>query len=133
MGDLVTIVYALGLHQPDSNDEVPFFLSEIRVRTMVGVYALDKELSAFLGRPPLICWEYCNIRHPLDISYDELIAGNDERTIALQRLDAHGWNTEGSTRKGARARTTLLLSILREKVLRLSLCHQGDDLEHKAE
>lgn len=133
LGDLATMVYALGFHQPDNDSCLPFFLAEIRVRTMVGAYTLDKELATFLGRPPLICWDYCNIRYPLDINYDELVADIDERTTALQGLDAHGWNTEGSTKKGARARTTLLLGILLEKILKLSLCRQGDDLEQKAE
>ncbi|PYH99847.1 chromatin structure remodeling complex protein RSC3 [Aspergillus ellipticus CBS 707.79] len=131
LGDITTTVFALGLHQPDTDSKIPFFLSEIRKRTMVGAYALDKDIATFLGRPPRICWRYCNIPYPLDMSYEEIVAEPAIRDMAMQRLDSNGWNIDGSLNKGARARGNLIVNINRENVLEVSLSHRNDRLEER--
>lgn len=101
---------------------------------MIAAYSLDKQLATFLGRPPLISWRYCNIQLPLDLSYDEIVADPATRDAAIAKLEANnGWNTEGNPGKGGWARAILTASIVREKVLELSLCHQADDLAQKVE
>ncbi|RAL12420.1 putative chromatin structure remodeling complex protein RSC3 [Aspergillus homomorphus CBS 101889] len=131
LGDLTTLVFALGLHQPAADSDIPFFLSEMRKRVMVAAYALDKDIATCLGRPPRICWRYCNIQFPLDISYDELVAEPQVRDAAIQCLDAAGWNVEGRLDKGARARGCLISSLFRESVLEVSLSHELDGLEER--
>lgn len=131
LGDLTTTVFALGIHQPAADSDTPFFLAEIRKRAMVAAYALDKDLATCLGRPPRICWRYCNIQFPLDIDYDELVAEPAIREAALQHLDAAGWNKDGRLDKGARARGVLIASLLRESVLEVSLSHELDGLEER--
>ncbi|RAH75009.1 putative chromatin structure remodeling complex protein RSC3 [Aspergillus aculeatinus CBS 121060] len=131
LGDLTTTVFALGIHQSAEDSETPFFLGEIRKRAMVAAYALDKDLATCLGRPPRICWRYCNIQFPLDIDYDELVAEPAVREAALQHLDAAGWNKDGRLDKGARARGVLIASLLRESVLEVSLSHELDGLEER--
>ncbi|PYH45965.1 putative chromatin structure remodeling complex protein RSC3 [Aspergillus saccharolyticus JOP 1030-1] len=131
LGEVTTLVFALGLHQPSADGDIPFFLGEIRKRCMVAAYALDKDIATCLGRPPRICWRYCNIQFPLDISYDELVAEPEVREAALQRLDATGWNIDGRLDKGSRVRGSLIASLFRESVLEVSLSHELDGLEQR--
>ncbi|PWY75260.1 hypothetical protein BO94DRAFT_538582 [Aspergillus sclerotioniger CBS 115572] len=133
LGEITTTVFALGLHQPGTDTKTPFFLSEVRKRTMVGAYAIDKELATFLGRPPRICWRYCNIQYPLDMTYDEIVAEPEVREAATQRLDSAGWNIDGSLDKGVRVRANLIASIDQENVLEVSLSNQVDGLEEKVQ
>lgn len=132
-GDVVSLVYALGLHQRKADERKPFFLAEIRNRAMVAAYAMDKELATFLGRPPRICRQYCDLQFPLDIGWEDLVADASTRDAAIQRLGPDGWNVEGDMDKGARPRLTLLASILREMVLEFSLSRDVDNLWDRVE
>ncbi|KAJ5187961.1 Transcription factor [Penicillium cf. griseofulvum] len=133
LGDLSTTVFALGLHQ-DSSTKAPFFLSEMRKRTMVAAYSTDKVLATFLGRPPLISWRYCDIQMPLDLSVEEIFADSVVRNAAIARLDEKsGWNLESSLVKGTWPRIALITSVLREKVLELSLSCQLENLSQRVE
>ncbi|KAF7114730.1 hypothetical protein CNMCM5793_009681 [Aspergillus hiratsukae] len=133
LGDLTTIVFALGLHQVADDRNIPFFLSELRKRMMIGAYGMDKDLALFLGRPPRICKQYCNIQSPLDLTWEELIAPPSARQAALVKLDSHGWNTDGKLGSGARGRTILLACFIREDILELSIGHGRDNVEEHAE
>jgi chromatin structure-remodeling complex subunit RSC3/30 len=133
LGELSTTVFALGLHQ-DSSANTPFFLAEMRKRTMVAAYTVDKMLATFLGRPPLISWRYCDIQMPLDLSVEEIFADPPFRDAAIRKLDKHtGWNQEASLMKGAWPRVAFVTSVLREKVLELSLSCRTSDLSHRVE
>jgi chromatin structure-remodeling complex subunit RSC3/30 len=133
LGDLTTIVFALGLHQAGDDKNIPFFLSELRKRIMIGAYGMDKDLALFLGRPPRICKQYCNIQSPLDLTWEELIAAPTVRQAALQKLDAQGWNTEGKLGSGARGRTIHLACLIREDILEMSIGQGRDNVEEHAE
>jgi chromatin structure-remodeling complex subunit RSC3/30 len=99
---------------------------------MVAAFALDKLLATFLGRPPLISWRYCNILMPLDLSMEEIVAEPIIRDAAIALLDENnGWNREGSLVKGAWARIALITSVLREKVLEMSLSWQNENLNQR--
>jgi len=101
---------------------------------MVAAFTVDKLLATFLGRPPLISWRYCNIQMPLDLSIEEIVAEPIIRDAAIARLDENsGWNREGSLMKGAWPRLALITSVLREKVLELSLSWQTENLNQKVE
>ena len=101
---------------------------------MVAAFTVDKVLATFLGRPPLIGWRYCNIQMPLDLSMDEIFAEPSVRDAALARLDeTTGWNKEGTLKKGVWARTALITSVIREKVLELSLSTQTENLSDRVE
>ncbi|KAF7595560.1 hypothetical protein BBP40_005595 [Aspergillus hancockii] len=133
LGDITTITFALGLHQSEVDETVPFFLAEVRKRAMAGAYILDKDIATFLGRPPRILWRYCNIQYPLDLSYDEVVAEPTIRDAIIRKLDANGWNVEGSLDKGSLPRTSLMLATIREKVLDLSLRLEVNDLGSKVQ
>ena len=122
LGDLSTIVYALGLHQSDEDldNGLPFWLSEIRKRAMACTYAIDKQLATLLGRPPRICSQYCHLPLPLDITHDDMLAQSTKENQQNLRIDAEGWNTDGEFTMGAKIRVALLASMLQESVLDLS-------------
>ncbi|KAJ5591965.1 uncharacterized protein N7459_002334 [Penicillium hispanicum] len=126
LGELSSAVFALGLHQ--ESPDAPFFLHEMRKRTLIGAYSADKALATFLGRPPLISWRYCDIQMPLDLSCEEIAAEPDTREAAIANLTIDGWNQEGSLAKGAWARVSLLTGQLREKVLELFLTSRTENL-----
>ncbi|KGO43780.1 Transcription factor, fungi [Penicillium expansum] len=135
LGDLSTIIYEFGLHQSgeDIEENFPFFLVEIRKRTMVCAYAIDKQLATSLGRPPRICSRYCTIPLPLDISCEKLVLTRSEREKAMQNLDENGWNTEGYLTIGVKLRVVLLVSLMRESILELSLSPTTEHIPAKVE
>ncbi|PTU18014.1 hypothetical protein P175DRAFT_0345512 [Aspergillus ochraceoroseus IBT 24754] len=130
-GNVTSLVFALGLHQYQPDPTVPFFLEEIRKRFMVAAYAMDKEIATFLGRPPRICARYCDLQVPLDISWDELASETGERERALQRLNSEGWNIDGDLEKGSQPRVMLLTSLIREKILEVSLSRETANFEER--
>lgn len=124
------MIFALGLHQGKVDERAPFFLSELRTRTIVAAYFNDKELATFLGRPPRICRRYCNLQPPVDLAWDDVVAEAPVRDVALQRLGPDGWDTQGDPRgESSNPRVILLMGILREMILEVSLCYNVDDLE----
>lgn len=133
LGELTTTVFALGLHQ-DSSYQLPLYLAELRKRIMVATFTIDKILATFLGRPPLVSWRYCDIQFPLDLSFEEMLLDPSlvqEKILCLE--ENGGWNDEGTIRKGAWARISLFKSILREKILELSLSYRVEDIRRKVE
>lgn len=100
---------------------------------MVAAYTIDKALATFLGRPPLISWRYCDIPMPLDLSWDEIAAEPTTRAAAIANLNTDGWNKNGTLQMGTWARLSLLTSIIREKVLELSLSRHIEGLSQRVE
>ncbi|KAL4876373.1 hypothetical protein BJY04DRAFT_200083 [Aspergillus karnatakaensis] len=129
-GELVSLIFALGLHKGQPDERAPFFLAELRTRTMVAAYADDKELAAFHGRPPVLCRRYCNLQLPVDLLWEEVMADAPARNAALQRLGPDGWDTQEYTgSECSRPRVILLASILREMVIEVSLSYNVADLD----
>ncbi|PYH92809.1 hypothetical protein BO71DRAFT_442182 [Aspergillus ellipticus CBS 707.79] len=133
LGDLSTIIFTLGLNQPDSDSDAPFWLSEMRKRLMGGSISCDKQLATFLGRPPRISSRFCNTTLPLDLSFEEMVAEPSIRDKAIGKLDANGWNTEKSITKAVWSRIPLLMGHVREDILELSLNNQIEDLPRKVD
>ncbi|GAQ11866.1 hypothetical protein ALT_9187 [Aspergillus lentulus] len=132
MAQLSTLVFTLGLNQSKHVARMPFFLVELRKRLMAAAYIMDKHLATFLGRPPQIIWRYCDVQLPLDLRYDEILAGPPTRDAAINRLDANGWNSQGVIQPAQWMRVALLVSSIKEQILELSLIRCVDDLARKA-
>lgn len=66
LGDVISSIYALGLHQQTNSDHNSFppFLLELRRLTFALTYSADKNVSLFLGRPPRIHLKYCKLILP---------------------------------------------------------------------
>ncbi|KUL82577.1 hypothetical protein ZTR_09369 [Talaromyces verruculosus] len=131
LGDLSTIIFALGLHRPKSDPSVPLFLVEIRKRAMSAGFALDKQLATLLGRPPRIAYQYCDIQYPLDLSYETICMISEGKDDLARHIGPDGWNLEEVVNSGTRGRVNVMLAIIREKVLALSLSPHSDDLEQR--
>jgi hypothetical protein len=128
MGDLSTAVFALGLHEGiEANDNVPFYLAELRKREFCLAYNADKLISTFLGRPSRIARRYCKFQLPMYLSDEEILGDEEVRLAALSKLDANGWSTEGTFRRVLWTRVWMLGSIIREEVLELYLGSDVDD------
>ena len=118
LGDLSTTVFALGLHQEiKTSPEVPLWLAEIRKRCFATVYAVDKLMATFVGRPPRISRRYCSIQVPLDIEIADLALSKEDLNLKLSQLDPDGWNHDGTLRRSAYMRTFLVTSRIREDIL----------------
>ncbi|KAJ5648871.1 uncharacterized protein N7484_002594 [Penicillium longicatenatum] len=133
LGDLSTIIFTLGLNQPPSDENAPFWLVETRKRVMGSAFSSDKQMATFLGRPPRISWRFCDITPPLDLSFDDIIAEPEVRDNAISKLDANGWNTENNDTQAVWLRAYLIMGPVRESILELSLNQQGENLPAKIE
>ncbi|PWY73577.1 hypothetical protein BO70DRAFT_319779 [Aspergillus heteromorphus CBS 117.55] len=126
-GDLVSDIYAMGLHHPPLED-MPLFLAETRKRMLSVSHRADKNLATLFGRPPRLPHSYCNATLPLDIADDDLLLNAPSLHSVLEGLDDDGWNIEGKLLPATVIRIRHILSTLREQVLELSLgCKAGSD------
>ncbi|KAJ5620083.1 hypothetical protein N7510_004067 [Penicillium lagena] len=116
LGELSTLLFAIGYHQLDSGEHLPFFLAEGRKRLMASAYACDKELATFLGCPPLIAYRFCRMQLPLDLEPAEVIAEPAVRKAAIDKLDANGWNTNGLIKCTSFSRMSVLLGHVRDEI-----------------
>ncbi|KAJ5263289.1 hypothetical protein N7478_010894 [Penicillium angulare] len=133
LGDLSTIIFSLGLNQPSSDPDIPFWLLETRKRLMGHAFSADKQLATFLGRPPRISSRFCNISLPLDLSFKELISNPEACNLAMSKLDAEGWNTVEHDPQAVWLRVCLMMGPVRENILELSLNNQVENLQGKVE
>lgn len=100
---------------------------------MATAYICDKDLSTFLGCPPLIAYRFCRIQLPLDLDPEELIAQPAVREAAIHKLDSNGSNTERLIRNNLWCRIGTQLGHVRELVLELSLDSDNQDIQQRAE
>ncbi|OKL61317.1 hypothetical protein UA08_03740 [Talaromyces atroroseus] len=134
LGELSTVIFALGLHRPKPNDSsAPLFLLEIRRRVMTGAFLLDKQLATLLGRPPRIAWQYCDAQMPLDLPYEDIFVASDgkDEDNMMKRIGPDGWNVDGQFNSGSQARLYLIFAIMREKILALVLSPHLDDMARR--
>lgn len=124
MTDTISALYAEGIHCEEPFDE-PLFLRESRRRIYAAAYRSDKSLATFFGRPPMMNWRYSDRKPPLDID-DKIVASDDPDVVseALAKLDANGWNTEGQILPASWIRVRTLTSMIKERILELSLAGQ---------
>ncbi|OQE47289.1 hypothetical protein PENCOP_c001G08116 [Penicillium coprophilum] len=139
LGDLVSTIYAAGLHLDtngtESSESCPFFLRQWRRRCFVGAFYMDKMIATFVGRPPLMNGRFCTLAAPLDLSDEVLVAGGDVLSKAISELDSAGWNTEGKIHLVTPTRLRYQLGIIREETLEVVLgtCEQHDLIQKSEE
>ncbi|EHK22740.1 uncharacterized protein TRIVIDRAFT_124113, partial [Trichoderma virens Gv29-8] len=66
MGDVASSLFALGYHEKidEACSNIPLFVAELRRSCFARIYAADKSLAIFLGRPPRIMKEFCYFQLP---------------------------------------------------------------------
>ncbi|KAI1803421.1 hypothetical protein F4811DRAFT_524737 [Daldinia bambusicola] len=118
-GDLVTDLYALGLHREVlySAETVPFFLSECRRKIFVMAYYVDKVFALVFNRPPRVPARHADCKPPLDLSEDELFATSPAiLEQARSRLSPDGWSTDGKCKTTTWARIRYIIAGFREEI-----------------
>ena len=134
MGNLTSAVFALGLHIDGKNDQgAPLYLIELRRRVFALAYEIDKSLATFVGRPPRLSKRFCAISLPLDVSDAALMGSLNDIELAKKKLDANGWNVDGTVLPASRIRASLMINSIREEVLELSSGVSVYDLEQQAQ
>lgn len=115
LGDAISSLTALGYHEePLSEDEVPPFLSELRKAAFARIYADDKNVALFLGRPPRLSARFCFFQTP-SFPPDAFTAGEKQAV----RVSANFM---------AEARCNASFARLKEKALDL---FRDRDIDHK--
>jgi hypothetical protein len=134
MGDLASVVVALGYHDTTKDDsDVPFYLQQFRRRALAGAHELDKGLATFVGRPPHLSRRHVGLDPPLDLPSSVIMGTPEALTAAIARLDSNGWNTEGCVYPITRTRAVAMLIGIREEALELSLGQRNDDVDWRSQ
>ncbi|KPM45974.1 hypothetical protein AK830_g722 [Neonectria ditissima] len=137
IGDVASSLFALGYHEKidETTSNIPLFVAELRKATSARVYAADKSLAIFLGRPPRIVKAYCifqlpaNLPNIWDTGDATTAAGQDaERTVVGETSsnDLEVINYTADTRCSAR------FAWLKEDVLGLFRHRMSPDQVEKA-
>jgi hypothetical protein len=111
---------ALGLHSQTNDDKLTSFISELKRHLFMKIFRIDKSLSLFTGRPPLLSCRYMQFRLPLDIS-EEVMMHREGLEQAVQLVDPNGWDAEGKVHPSTSTRAHGFLDIILDEILELSL------------
>jgi len=121
IGECNQAATGLGLHRDRDTGAPPTISSEMRRRIWSVIFAIDKTVAAFTGRPPGLSHRYNSCPPPLDLSDDILIASKEERARAIRLLDSNGWNTNGEFYPTTSCRAVLMHSLILSEILEISL------------
>lgn len=119
------------MHNESNGSHLPVFLLETRRRVFGAAYNVDKTLSTFLGRPLRLSKRHTDIKHPLDLSDEELVSDPQTLELACQSLDAEGWNTKGLYFRTSWIRLRSMSSRFREEILDFALSKIDECVEQQ--
>ena len=123
---------ALGMHRDtDQNPGKVTVSSEMRRRIYAAVFNIDKVISTFTGRPPMLNHRYSSTPLPLDLSDEQLLADPTSLSESLARLDAKGWNTDGQIYSTTILRARTSFSFVRGEILDIALCSSIEDVRDR--
>lgn len=128
-GEACDSVVHLGLHQDRTlNTQLPFFITEFRVRIFFSVWVHDKFLAMFLGRPPRLSHRHCAVIQPYDLSDEQWCLPEPRLSQALAKL-VNGSTVSGDMNRITWRRSSYGLGLMREDVLEVILAPPTADLE----
>lgn len=78
-------------------------------------------MAIFTGRPPSLSHRYYSCPLPLDISDDALSAGGEVLELAISKLDADGWNTDGGNHEATICRLFAIYSMHMDEIIEIFL------------
>jgi hypothetical protein len=99
--------------------------SEVRRRIYTAVFNIDKVISTFTGRPPLLSYRFSSTPLPLDISDEDLLSDGGLEKIA-EDLDKNGWNTKGIIYSTTTLRARNAFMVVRGEILEMALSHSPE-------
>ncbi|PCD17977.1 hypothetical protein FGRA07_07445 [Fusarium graminearum] len=125
----VSMLLFLGRHAPEASKsqgkpEKISFCVENRRFLYCYIFANDKSMVSFTGRPPLLSRRYCSSQAPLDFS-DSCMISKESMTEEFKGLDERGWNTKGEIHANGYIRARFLKSYLMDEVIEIAL---GNDV-----
>lgn len=139
MGDVASSLCALGYHEriDERLSNIPSFLADLRRACFARIYAADKSLAIFLGRPPRIIKEFCFFQLPtrkLDAWNFANGATHDATpsSTPIMDLETSHSNTDGRERIDYTADTccsALFASLKEEALLMLRRRHLVDQTQ----
>lgn len=130
-GDLNHATTGLGLHRDRHSGELITISSEMRRRTWALMFATDKTLAAFTGRPPGLSHRYNSCPLPLDLSDEDLLASREGLDLAVGQLDSSGWKTTAEVGSGTSLRANMISSLIMSEILELSLGSESQYSEER--
>lgn len=107
---------SLGLHRElETEAETVSLPHELKRRLYAAVFNIDKVISTFTGRPPLLSRAYSSTRLPLDLSDDALLSS--DLPSATAQLDSRGWNKDNQIYSTTILRSRTSFARIRHEVL----------------
>lgn len=100
---------------------VPSLCSEHKRRITARVYALDKVLVSFTGRPPLLSHRYFSGPLAIDIDDQDLMGGDAAIKRAMSRLDDNGFRPDGELLGAALIRARVQIALIKGELLEMAL------------
>ncbi|ESU07062.1 hypothetical protein FGSG_11996 [Fusarium graminearum PH-1] len=85
------------------------------------VYALDKVLVSFTGRPPLLSHRYFSGPLAIDIDDQDLMGGDAAIKRAMSRLDDNGFRPDGELLGAALIRARVQIALIKGELLEMAL------------
>lgn len=130
-GELASQLYALGLHREPTVADVPIWLLETRRRVFSTCFLQDKTLSTFLGRPLRLSKRHTDMKMPLNLDDDDIMAGDETLDRAIAALDENGWNTERRYLRTSWIRLRYISATCREEILDVALSKVDENVERQ--
>jgi hypothetical protein len=129
MGDVGSTLFALGYHEKIDSSDIPLFVAELRRSCFARIYAADKSLAIFLGRPPRIMKEFCYFQLPTKMmsvwnDSDIIKEGSSSSPLSYQvingqELDFEEHNDEQVLNYTSDTFCSAVFASIKEEVLRL--------------
>ncbi|KAJ6007697.1 hypothetical protein N7540_011673 [Penicillium herquei] len=132
-GNMTSVFLGLGFHRGIQSDpSMPFYLAELRKRSIAWAHDYDKVVASFISRPTRLSRHFCVVDLPLDLP-DAVVMGTIEEFLkARENLDENGWNKDKVPLPVSRQRVQLMTCMIREEALELKIGPSVPDMEVKA-
>lgn len=123
---MASSLFALGYHEKIEEDssEVPLFVAELRRSCFARVFAADKSLAVFLGRPPRVTKEFCYFQVPLMMASawndaDTTIKKDNSSPLTYRVMSGREPNDEHALNYTSDTVCAAVFALLKEEVLQL--------------
>lgn len=108
LGDITSSLFALGYHEKtDIPGPASYFVEQMRKAAFARIYSADKNLAAFLGRPPRVNRRFCHFQIPAS-------------SPTPRQQEGTWWNADDKIDYTANARWSALCAVYKEEILELA-------------
>lgn len=119
---MVAVATFLGLHTLAPSSPFDTSISaELNKRLFAAIFNIDKVVTIFTGRPPLLSRRYCTTPLPLDIDDESLLGRTLPLMHRILQLDHNGWNEEDTLYSTTILRVRTQLAYIRDAIMEFAL------------